>query len=47
MTKRTEHKDKLIVVLVPFSTERYLSWWLSADIGVESDNLEGLFAMAG
>jgi cysteine synthase A len=40
IAKRPENKGKQIVVVVPSSTERYLSTWLFADINVESDSLE-------
>jgi len=37
VAKRPENKGKQIVVIVPSSTERYLSTWLFADVNVESD----------
>jgi len=40
IAKRPENKGKQIVVVVPSSSERYLSTWLFADVGVESDSLE-------
>jgi cysteine synthase A len=40
IAKRPENKGKQIVVIVPSSTERYLSTWLFADVSVESDLLE-------
>jgi len=40
IAKRPENKGKQIVVIVPSSSERYLSTWLFADVGVESDSLE-------
>jgi cysteine synthase A len=40
IAKRPENKGKQIVVVVPSSTERYLSTGLFADISVESDSLE-------
>ena len=46
LAKRPENKGKQIVVIVPSSSERYLSSWLFADIGVESDLVEDLFAPA-
>jgi cysteine synthase A len=39
LAKRPENKGKKIVVIIPSSTERYLSSWLFADIDVESDNI--------
>jgi len=39
IAKRPENKGKKIVVIVPSSTERYLSSWLFADVDVESDNI--------
>ncbi|HTJ79666.1 MAG TPA: cysteine synthase A [Rariglobus sp.] len=44
LAKRPENKGKKIVVIVPSSTERYLSSWLFADVDVESDSIEGLVA---
>ena len=46
LAKRPENKGKQIVVIVPSASERYLSSWLFADIGVESDSVEDLFAPA-
>ena len=43
LAKRTENKGKQIVVIVPSSSERYLSSWLFADIGIESDPIDDLF----
>src|SRR5580704_1244940 len=37
IAKRPENQGKTIVAIVPSSSERYLSTWLFADIGVESD----------
>lgn len=42
--KRPEFAGKKIVVIIPSASERYLSSWLFADIGVESDSLEDLIA---
>jgi len=42
VAKRPENKGKTIVVIVPSSTERYLSTWLFADINTESDDISGL-----
>jgi len=44
LAKRPENKGKKIVVIVPSSTERYLSSWLFADVDVESDSVENLLA---
>jgi len=46
LAKRPENKGKKIVVIVPSSTERYLSSWLFADVDVESDSVESLIAPA-
>jgi cysteine synthase A len=46
LAKRPENKGKQIVVIVPSSSERYLSSWLFADIGVESDSVEDLLPPA-
>jgi len=42
LSKRPENKGKQIVVIVPSSTERYLSTWLFADVNVESDSVDDL-----
>ncbi len=42
LAKRPENKGKKIVVIVPSSTERYLSSWLFADVDVESDSVADL-----
>jgi len=42
LAKRPENKGKQIVVIIPSSTERYLSSWLFADVGVESDSVDDL-----
>jgi cysteine synthase len=44
VAKRPENSGKTIVVIVPSSSERYLSTWLFADIGVESDDLGNLLS---
>ena len=44
LAKRPENKGKKIVVIVPSSTERYLSSWLFADVDVESDNISEFLA---
>jgi cysteine synthase len=42
LAKRPENKGKVIVAIIPSSSERYLSTWLFADINVESDKLDDL-----
>jgi cysteine synthase A len=42
LAKRPENKGKQIVVIVPSSSERYLSTWLFADLNTESDSIEDL-----
>jgi cysteine synthase A len=42
LARRPENKGKVIVVIIPSSSERYLSTWLFADINVESDKLDDL-----
>jgi cysteine synthase len=42
LAKRPENKGKMIVAIIPSSSERYLSSWLFADVGVESDNIDDL-----
>ncbi len=42
VAQRPENEGKQIVVIVPSSTERYLSSWLFADVNVESDRAEEL-----
>ncbi len=46
LSKRAENKGKTIVVIVPSSSERYLSTWLFADISAESDSVEDLLPAA-
>ena len=46
LAQRPENKGKQIVAVMPSSSERYLSSWLFADIGIESDSVEDLFAKA-
>ncbi|HTU00822.1 MAG TPA: cysteine synthase A [Candidatus Sulfotelmatobacter sp.] len=46
VAKRPENKGKQIVVIVPSSAERYLSSWLFADLGVESDPIDDLLPPA-
>ena len=42
VAKRPENKGKTIVAIVPSSSERYLSTWLFADIGTETDDIGNL-----
>ena len=42
VAKRPENKGKTIVAIVPSSSERYLSTWLFADIGTETDDISNL-----
>jgi cysteine synthase A len=44
VAKRPENKGKTIVAVVPSSSERYLSTWLFADIGTETDDVSHLIA---
>lgn len=44
LAQRPENKGKLIVAIMPSSSERYLSSWLFADINTESDSIEDLLA---
>ena len=39
VAQRPENKGKMIVALMPSSSERYLSSWLYADMSVESDDV--------
>ncbi|MDB6116007.1 MAG: cysK [Lacunisphaera sp.] len=47
LSKRPENKGKQIVAIIPSSAERYLSSWLFADVNVETDPVDDLFAPAG
>jgi len=42
LAKRPKNKGKQIVVIIPSSSERYLSSWLFADAGTESDPIDDL-----
>jgi cysteine synthase A len=42
LAQRPENRGKQIVVIIPSSSERYLSTWLFADISAESDSLDDL-----
>ena len=44
LAQRPENAGKQIVVIVPSSTERYLSTWLFADINTDSDSIDDLLA---
>ncbi len=46
LAKRAENKGKQIVVIVPSSSERYLSTWLFADVSPESDSVDDLIPAA-
>jgi cysteine synthase A len=42
LAKRPENKGKQIVVIIPSSSERYLSTWLFADISADTDSIDDL-----
>ncbi len=42
LAKRPENKGKQIVVIIPSSSERYLSTWLFADVSAEADSIDDL-----
>ena len=46
VAQRPENKGKTIVVIVPSSSERYLSTWLFADINTDSDDISSLLTGA-
>ncbi len=46
LARRPENKGKLIVVVIPSSSERYLSTWLFNDINPDSDSIADLLPAA-
>jgi cysteine synthase A len=46
LAKRPENQGKQIVVIVPSSSERYLSTWLFGDFNTESDSIDDLIPKA-
>jgi cysteine synthase A len=44
LAQRPENAGKQIVVIVPSSTERYLSTWLFADVNSDTDSVDDLIA---
>jgi len=46
LAQRPENKGKQIVVIIPSSSERYLSTWLFADVNTDSDVIDDLLAPA-
>jgi cysteine synthase A len=46
VAKRPENAGKTIVVIIPSSSERYLSTWLFSDISLESDSIDDLLPAA-
>jgi len=46
LAQRSENKGKLIVAIMPSSSERYLSSWLFADVNTESDSVDDLLGTA-
>jgi cysteine synthase A len=46
LAKRPENQGKQIVVIIPSSSERYLSTWLFADISGDADSVDDLIPAA-
>jgi len=46
LAKRPENAGKTIVVIIPSSSERYLSTWLFADVNTDSDDVSSLLKPA-
>jgi cysteine synthase A len=46
VAKRPENKGKTVVVVIPSSSERYLSTWLFGDVNTESDSIDDLVVAA-
>ncbi|QYM78870.1 cysteine synthase A [Horticoccus luteus] len=46
LARRPENEGKQIVVIIPSSSERYLSSWLFADVVAESDSVDDLIKAA-
>jgi len=44
IAKRPQNAGKIVVAVVPSSSERYLSTWLFADVNAESDDINSLLA---
>jgi len=46
LAQRPENQGKVIVAIIPSSSERYLSTWLFADVNVDSESVEDLIGVA-
>jgi cysteine synthase A len=46
LAQRPENQGKVIVAIIPSSSERYLSTWLFADVNVDSESMEDLVGVA-